>query len=72
MSADIIDGLYTRTPNYGTPLHTALTCLRCGAMVDGGQYTSVPPRAVHAQWHDQIDGIVIHLALEKTRKAVHT
>jgi hypothetical protein len=55
MSADIIDGLYVRTPTYGTPFHTALTCLRCGAMIDGGTYTPVPPKTVHAQWHERIE-----------------
>ncbi len=55
MSVEIIDDLYVRTPAYGTPFHTALTCLRCGAMVDGGTYTPVPPKIVHVQWHERIE-----------------
>ncbi len=49
---EIIDGIYTRTQGYGTPFHTALTCLKCGAMVDGNTYAPAPtPRQVHIEWH---------------------
>lgn len=58
---DIIDGIYVRTQGYGTPFHMALTCLRCGAMVDGNQYTPVPPRQNHAQWHEVIDELTTDL-----------
>ncbi len=49
---EIIDGIYVRTPGYGTPFGSALTCLKCGCLVDGTQYTPAPtPRQVHVEWH---------------------
>lgn len=53
---EIIDEIYVATPYYGTPFASALTCMRCGAMIDGNQYAPAPtPRQQHAAWHEQID-----------------
>jgi hypothetical protein len=63
---EIIDDLYTRVIGYGTPFASALTCLRCGAMIDGGQYGPATARQVHASWHDRVDVVLARLAAEKT------
>jgi len=51
---EIIDDIFIRTPGYGTPFGSALTCLICGCLVDGGQYAAPTPRQAHAAWHEQI------------------
>jgi len=52
---EIIDDIFVRTPGYGTPFGSALTCLRCGCLVDGTQYAPAPtPRQAHTAWHKQI------------------
>jgi hypothetical protein len=59
---EIVDGIYVRTPGYGTPFATAITCMRCGCLVDGTQYTPAPtPRQVHAEWHGTLDELVADL-----------
>lgn len=63
---EIIDEIYMQTPGYGTPFASALTCLRCGAMIDGGQYTPTSARQAHALWHEQIDMLVADLQHRET------
>jgi hypothetical protein len=61
---DRIDDIFIRTPGYGTPFGTALTCRICGCLVDGAQYGPAPtPRQAHAAWHQQIADLA-QLALE--------
>lgn len=55
---DIIDEHYVRVP-LGSPFASALTCLRCGALIDANQHTPAPtPRQAHTAWHEQMDELI--------------